>query len=150
MLVPGGMPLEGVCITPRSFPASNDHCASAPASDSPLPYRPVEERVNDWSEVHAKVTCLLVWGSTEVARGLKTPPACAPRSYCSAFPRLVPQLPAEQQAELLNTQSARCMNCGTPYCLNRTTGEQALRAAAPSRHGAAVCLPPSFERPLHA
>ena len=32
------------------------------------------------------------------------------------------QLPEEQQAELLNTQAARCMNCGTPYCLNRTTG----------------------------
>ncbi|KFM26658.1 Glutamate synthase [NADH], amyloplastic [Auxenochlorella protothecoides] len=31
-------------------------------------------------------------------------------------------LPAEQHAQLLNTQSARCMDCGTPYCLNRTTG----------------------------
>jgi glutamate synthase (NADPH/NADH) len=52
---------------------------------SPLPYRPVEERLADWGEVHAR-------------------------------------LPAEETAELLNTQSARCMDCGTPYCLNRTTG----------------------------
>ncbi len=53
---------------------------------SPLPYRPVEERVGDWKEVHAR-------------------------------------LPAEEHAELLNTQAARCMNCGTPYCLNKATGE---------------------------
>jgi glutamate synthase (NADPH/NADH) len=33
------------------------------------------------------------------------------------------QLPEEDQAELLNTQSARCMNCGTPYCHNRDTGK---------------------------
>ena len=52
---------------------------------SPMPYRPVEERMQDWGEVHAK-------------------------------------LPEEQQTDLLNTQSARCMDCGTPYCLNRTTG----------------------------
>ena len=52
---------------------------------SPLPYRPVEERMADWNEVHAV-------------------------------------LPEEEQEDLLNTQSARCMNCGTPYCLNRTTG----------------------------
>ena len=32
------------------------------------------------------------------------------------------QLPPEEKGELLNTQSARCMNCGTPYCLNKTTG----------------------------
>jgi glutamate synthase (NADPH/NADH) len=29
---------------------------------------------------------------------------------------------AEERAELLATQSARCMDCGTPYCLNRGTG----------------------------
>lgn len=52
---------------------------------SPMPYRPVEERMKDWGEVHA-------------------------------------HLPEQEQAELLNTQSARCMDCGTPYCLNRTTG----------------------------
>ncbi|KAL4529823.1 hypothetical protein Ndes2526A_g04578 [Nannochloris sp. 'desiccata'] len=52
---------------------------------SPMPYRPVEERMEDWGEVHA-------------------------------------HLPKAEQADLLNTQSARCMDCGTPYCLNRTTG----------------------------
>ncbi|KAI7845826.1 hypothetical protein COHA_000736 [Chlorella ohadii] len=52
---------------------------------SPLPYRPVEERIHDWGEVHAV-------------------------------------MPPEEKSELLNTQSARCMNCGTPYCLNKTTG----------------------------
>ncbi|KAL4855140.1 Glutamate synthase [NADH] [Chlorella vulgaris] len=51
----------------------------------PLPYRPVEERLTDWKEVHA-------------------------------------HLEGEAQAELLNTQAARCMGCGTPYCLNKTTG----------------------------
>lgn len=51
----------------------------------PLPYRPVEERVKDWSEVHSQ----FVGGNHDA---------------------------------LLNTQSARCMDCGTPFCLNRTTG----------------------------
>ncbi|KAL4421584.1 hypothetical protein ABPG75_010875, partial [Micractinium tetrahymenae] len=32
------------------------------------------------------------------------------------------RLPGEEHAELLSTQSARCMNCGTPYCLNKATG----------------------------
>jgi glutamate synthase (NADPH/NADH) len=32
------------------------------------------------------------------------------------------QLPPEEHAELLNTQAARCMDCGTPYCLNNATG----------------------------
>ncbi len=32
------------------------------------------------------------------------------------------RLPPQEHAELLNTQSARCMDCGTPYCLNRNTG----------------------------
>jgi hypothetical protein len=37
-------------------------------------------------------------------------------------PNHTPQLEGEAQAELLNTQAARCMGCGTPYCLNKTTG----------------------------
>ena len=52
---------------------------------SPLPYRPVNERIGDWEEVHASPS-------------------------------------NEERAELLNTQSARCMDCGTPYCLNKATG----------------------------
>ena len=31
-------------------------------------------------------------------------------------------LAPEDREELLNTQSARCMNCGTPYCHNLSTG----------------------------
>ena len=52
---------------------------------SPLPYRPVDERIKDWGEVQTR-------------------------------------LPEQEETDLLNTQSARCMDCGTPYCLNRTTG----------------------------
>jgi glutamate synthase (NADPH/NADH) len=51
----------------------------------PLPYRPVDERLNDYDEV------------------------------------LLPR-DSNDTADLLNTQSARCMDCGTPYCLNRDTG----------------------------
>ncbi|CAM6092721.1 unnamed protein product [Calypogeia fissa] len=47
-----------------------------------LPYRPVEERLNDWGEVLAQT----------------------------------------EQPALLKTQSARCMDCGTPFCQQETSG----------------------------
>jgi glutamate synthase (NADH) len=52
---------------------------------SPMPYRPVQDRLVDWNEVHLPLS-------------------------------------SDGRAELLNTQSARCMDCGTPYCLNKDTG----------------------------
>ena len=32
------------------------------------------------------------------------------------------KLPPREHAELLNTQSARCMGCGTPFCHQSHTG----------------------------
>ena len=55
---------------------------------SPIPYRDVEERLQDWGEVMAK-------------------------------------LPAQEHADLLSTQSARCMGCGTPFCHQTSTGARA-------------------------
>lgn len=52
---------------------------------SPLPYRPVEERLADWNEVTGR-------------------------------------LPDQEENELLKTQSARCMDCGTPFCKQRVSG----------------------------
>lgn len=51
----------------------------------PLPYRPAEERLGDWKEVHAKVE-------------------------------------GNEREELLHTQAARCMNCGTPFCHQTASG----------------------------
>jgi hypothetical protein len=39
------------------------------------------------------------------------------------------RLPNEDHADLLSTQSARCMDCGTPFCHQTATG--ALPPAAP-------------------
>lgn len=48
---------------------------------------------------------------------------CVGRVPAPTTPQLANlQMPPEEKDELLNTQSARCMNCGTPYCLNKTTG----------------------------
>ena len=57
-------------------------------------------------------SCLVSWPLCLFAYRLHVPPPVPVRL----------QLPAEAQAELLNTQAARCMDCGTPYCLNKTTG----------------------------
>jgi len=51
----------------------------------PLPYRPEEERIKDWKEVHAK-------------------------------------LPEKETKNLLHTQAARCMECGTPFCHQVSSG----------------------------
>ena len=32
------------------------------------------------------------------------------------------KLPTEEHADLLSTQSARCMNCGTPFCHQTDSG----------------------------
>ena len=53
---------------------------------NPIPYREVEERVQDWGEVLAK-------------------------------------LPNAEHADLLSTQAARCMDCGTPFCHQTATGD---------------------------
>lgn len=61
-------------IAPRDGDVSTTH-----------PLRPVEERVDDWKEIHA-------------------------------------HLPKEEFDALLHTQSARCMDCGTPFCHQKATG----------------------------
>ena len=53
---------------------------------NPIPYREVEERMQDWGEVLAK-------------------------------------LPNAEHADLLSTQAARCMDCGTPFCHQTATGD---------------------------
>lgn len=53
------------------------------------------------------------------------------------------RVPAEEHAELLSTQSARCMNCGTPYCLNKATGEVARAAVQMAGAGALGCVRPA-------
>lgn len=49
----------------------------------PLGYRPPEERVADWAEVHEAK-------------------------------------PTAERADQLHTQAARCMECGTPFCMSQT------------------------------
>lgn len=39
---------------------------------------------------------------------------------------VVAQLPREERGDLLNTQSARCMNCGTPFCHQTSSGVRSL------------------------
>ena len=51
----------------------------------PLPYRPVEDRLQDYGEVLGR-------------------------------------LPQQDQEELLHTQAARCMDCGTPFCHQTSSG----------------------------
>ncbi len=53
----------------------------------PLPYRPVEDRLQDYGEVLGR-------------------------------------LPQQDQEELLHTQAARCMDCGTPFCHQTSSGMQ--------------------------
>ena len=48
---------------------------------------------------------------------------------------VVAQLPKEERGDLLNTQSARCMNCGTPFCHQTSSGVR------PFLHPQCVCLP---------
>ncbi len=48
---------------------------------------------------------------------------------------VVAQLPAGERGDLLNTQSARCMNCGTPFCHQTSSG-----ARPPARAAHAVTL----------
>lgn len=38
------------------------------------------------------------------------------------------KMASQESADLLSTQSARCMNCGTPFCHQTTSGEAALHA----------------------
>ena len=51
----------------------------------PMPYRPVEERLQDYGEVLGR-------------------------------------LPEQDEEELLHTQAARCMDCGTPFCHQTASG----------------------------
>ena len=46
---------------------------------------------------------------------------------------VVARLPKEERGDLLNTQSARCMNCGTPFCHQTSSGVRPCPAPA-------VCL----------
>ena len=55
----------------------------------PLPYRPVEDRLQDYGEVLGR-------------------------------------LPQQDQEELLHTQAARCMDCGTPFCHQTASGKARL------------------------
>ncbi len=43
---------------------------------------------------------------------------------------VVAQLPAGERGDLLNTQSARCMNCGTPFCHQTSSGARPPAGAA--------------------
>ena len=62
-------------------------CSSALVScRQPLPYRPVEDRLQDYGEVLGR-------------------------------------LPQQDQEELLHTQAARCMDCGTPFCHQTSSGQ---------------------------
>jgi len=63
-----------------------------------LPYRPVEDRLQDYGEVLGR-------------------------------------LPQQDQEELLHTQAARCMDCGTPFCHQTSSGvHKSVRASV------TVCL----------
>ena len=42
---------------------------------------------------------------------------------------VVAHLPEGERGDLLNTQSARCMNCGTPFCHQTSSGAPRLGAA---------------------
>lgn len=87
-----GLPVKGL---PASWAAERPKVLTEKSADkvrgfvqynrSALPYRPAEERMQDWGEVHA-------------------------------------QMAEEERGTLLHTQSARCMDCGTPFCHQQYTG----------------------------
>lgn len=69
----------------------------------PMPYRPVENRMQDYNEVLGR-------------------------------------LPQQDQEELLHTQAARCMDCGTPFCHQTASGEsQAAFQLAAACCGSLTC-----------
>ena len=37
------------------------------------------------------------------------------------------KMASQESADLLSTQSARCMNCGTPFCHQTSSGKACLR-----------------------
>jgi len=70
----------------------------------PLPYRPVEDRLQDYGEV-------------------------------------LGQLPQQDQEELLHTQAARCMDCGTPFCHQTSSGvHKSVCVSVTVRLSVTVCL----------
>nr|QKY14997.1 glutamate synthase 1 [NADH] chloroplastic isoform X1 (GOSHI) [Polytomella parva] len=89
-LAADGLPVKGM---PASWEANRPSVIGPKGADKnsgfvkyerqALPYRPVEERINDYDEVAAANT---------------------------------KHLPMEVRHELLHTQAARCMECGTPFC----------------------------------
>jgi len=87
-----GLPVKGMKLTwnesrPTVLPSMNadKRRGFMEYARKPMPYRPPEERVQDWKEVHAKIS-------------------------------------PDTRGELLHTQAARCMECGTPFCHQTATG----------------------------
>ncbi|KAF5841354.1 hypothetical protein DUNSADRAFT_13222 [Dunaliella salina] len=87
-----GLPVKGMKLTwnesrPTVLPSKNadKRRGFVEYARKPMPYRPPEERVRDWKEVHAKIS-------------------------------------PDSRGELLHTQAARCMECGTPFCHQTASG----------------------------
>jgi hypothetical protein len=60
---------------------------------------------------------------------------------------VVAQLPAGERGDLLNTQSARCMNCGTPFCHQTSSGARPpARCARPHAARALTKMTPCRSR----
>ena len=49
------------------------------------------------------------------------------------------KMASQESADLLSTQSARCMNCGTPFCHQTSSGNGCLRTMA-SLSTPAICI----------
>ena len=71
---------------PQVLPAgsADKHRGFLDIARTGVPYRPAEERVKDWREVHADTV---------------------------------------ERVDQLHTQTARCMDCGTPYCMNTSQSQ---------------------------
>lgn len=85
---------------------------------------PVAGREAAWDEERPKI----IRGDTQKQGGFMKYER-EPLSYRAVSERLkdydevlVTDVTDERNANLLKTQSARCMDCGTPYCLNNNTG----------------------------
>lgn len=47
------------------------------------------------------------------------------------YGEVLAKLPVAEHADLLSTQSARCMDCGTPFCHQTSTGAPCSQSLAP-------------------
>ena len=96
---------EGLPVAKRKVTWESDRPTVKPVGDATkmrgfveygrqaLPYRPVEDRLQDYGEVLGR-------------------------------------LPQQDQEDLLHTQAARCMDCGTPFCHQTASGHPATPSLA--------------------